>query len=155
MTDNAKEISAIDVIYKLYDKITLMDKKIDDINLNIKLLSNKITKISKDIGENPIKTPVSGDKPALENKQSHILSAGNIKTFGYIINKQKKAISNVKINIYNDKNEIIRTKLSDENGYWEVKLPPGKYGIEYVNKGFKPINLSAEITNDMKEFAVK
>jgi hypothetical protein len=80
------------------------------------------------------------------------LVIGKIKVYGKIVNKNKEPISNVNINIYNESSQVIKKRQTDAEGYWEVRLPAGRYGIEYAQKGFKPINRNIELSNDMKMF---
>ena len=45
-----REVSAVDAIYDLVEKIDILYKKVDIIDSNIKLLNNKISKMNKAAG---------------------------------------------------------------------------------------------------------
>jgi len=164
--DKTKEQSAIDIIYLLYDEVKFLSKQVEVLDTNIKLLNNKFAKFSKSQGSEttvetagqPTAKAVPGLKQASQQKEEGRpgpLVLGNIKTYGYIQNKSKIPIKGVQVNIYNESGEVIKSKETDDNGYWEFRLPPGHFGVEYINKGFKPINFSTELKDGVKEYGVK
>jgi hypothetical protein len=153
-----KEQSAIDAIYEILEKIEFLDKRVQIIDDNLKILSNKVTKLSRNVAASAAVTTVGGNTTRDEpKKQQEIdrLVLGNIKTYGYIVNRTKKPIENVNINIYDVKNKLIKNAKTNNDGYWEVRLPPGKYGVEYIHKNFKPINRVAELVDDIRDYEVR
>lgn len=161
MAEN-KEESAIDVIYGLRDSFEFMIKKVNVIETNIKLMNNKISKINKALNNLKEQAPVVNTN--VSTAPSDIIKSsgkegglviGKIKTFGRIADRNRKPIGGVLVKVHNSDGDIIKTRQTDSDGYWDVRLPPGKYGVEYVHKGFKPINLTVTLTDDMETCEVK
>ena len=154
-----KEKSAIDAIYEILDKLELLDKRVQVIDDNIKILSNKVSKIGKNTavaasGNIPIVKDNRQPEPERQQKVEKLV-LGNIKTHGYIVNKGKVPITNVIINVYNGSNKLVKNTKTNNDGHWEVRLPPGKYGVEYIHKKFKPINRTIELAEDIREYEVR
>lgn len=156
---NSKEMDAIEIIYALFDEVKKLNKKVDIVDNNIKLLNNKVSKLNKLISIQDVKKPVTQPTAvAVQGKvppaQKGKLVIGNIKTFGRIANKEGAAISGVEINVYDVAGQIIKNKKTNKEGYWDVRLPPGDYGVEYKRAGFKAVNLNIKLDESMREFEV-
>jgi flagellar hook assembly protein FlgD len=152
-----KEQSAIDAIYEILDKLELLDKRVQIIDDNVKILSNKITKLGRNAAvasSISVKNDSMQEVPARQQKVEKLI-LGNIKTYGYIVNKAKVPINDVAVNIYDNLSKLIKNIKTNRDGYWEVRLPSGKYGVEYIHKKFKPINKTIELTNDTNEYEVR
>jgi hypothetical protein len=161
-----KEQSAIDIIYSLLDKVDLLDKKIDMIDTNVKHLNNKVSQIRNSVNAGP-----SRAKPGLPSQPSAQPSAvapntiqksevaklvlGSIKVFGYIADKNRVPITDVVINVYNQQSELVKSESSNKDGHWEVRLPSGRYGVEYSHSRFKSINRTISLEEDMSAYEVK
>jgi len=160
MSERAK--SAVDVIYNLEKLVKKIDMRLNVIDGNIKLLNNKILKLQKAVNilsDTPKTTNenVSGmpsDAIIKSGKKSDLFVTGPIKTFGRIRTKERKPISDVEVFIYNENGDVIKTRRTDSEGYWEVRLPVGKFGVEYKRKGFKSVNLTIRLLDTMNEFEV-
>tara|TARA_R110001583_G_scaffold16234_17_gene66332 strand:- start:4598 stop:5077 length:480 start_codon:yes stop_codon:yes gene_type:complete len=154
------EISAIDAIYDILSKIDNIDKRISLIDSNIKLLNNKVSKVISSgaavRAAPPDPEPDSGGMVEhAAQKGVDKLVLGNIKTFGYIVNKSNVPIEDVAVTVYADDSSIVKSLFSNEDGYWEVRLPGGEYGVEYIHKNFKPINKVISLQKDMLNFEVR
>lgn len=157
------DISAVDAIYLLLEKVDLLDKKISIVDTNVKLLSNKISKISSNsaVAASAAASPPTPSKP--EAKQSaparqqkvEKLVLGNCKAYGYIVSKAKLPIEGVSVNIFDESSSLIKSVSTNSDGHWEVRLPPGRYGVEYIHKNFKPINRTITLTPEDKNFEVR
>jgi hypothetical protein len=157
-----KEQAAIDKIYQMEEDIAYIKQYVQLIDNNLKLLNNKLAKISDALESQPIPqaptkiTATPGTPPPPQKrKESERLVLGKIKTFGYIVNKSKQPIPDVDIQVYDEDNEIVKRRKTDRDGYWEVRLPPGKYGVEYRQEGYRPINRTILLDRTMKSFEVK
>lgn len=159
-----KEYSAIDIIYNLYEKFESFEKKLQAIDDNIKILNNKITKINKvgnQLAEHkPTATPVSPvvqEDPDQDIKvgKPEKLVLGSIKVFGYIVNRMREPVQDVIVNIFDNENKLIKSAKSNNDGYWDFRLPAGTYSMQYIHSKFKPINKNISIPNNVKEFEVK
>lgn len=165
MSEENREISAIDTIYLLKDLIERLDKKIDILDGNLKLANNKISKLQKMVTNLTLveanSVEKNKEKEIVPNqiirtgKRSNSYIAGPIRTFGKIVSKELKPIQDVQVAIFNDENEVIKTRKTDSKGYWEVRLPSGKFGVQYTHKKFKPINLTIELDDNITEYEVK
>jgi hypothetical protein len=154
-----REQSAIDAIYEILDKLEFLDKKVQVIDNNVKLLNNKIVKLSSGSSPKAI-APSSGPSaaaPQADDSSTQIdrVVLGKVKTFGYIVNKARQPLESVVVNIYDNKNKLIKNVKTNNDGYWEVRLPSGDYGVEYIHKKFMPINRTIKLAQDIREHEVR
>ena len=143
------ELSAIDAIYKILEKVDRIEKLIINTDNNVKLANNKIAKLQKKIDE----LSIAPKKVAYAVVPGELPSK-NIKVYGFIKNSQKKPIDNVIVNIYDEVGNAIKKTETNPSGYWSLILEPGKYGVEYIHQKFKPINKVILITEDMEDYEV-
>jgi hypothetical protein len=180
MTDEEK--SALDIIYLLPSILKKLESKIDVIDNNVKILNNKIIKLSQekkdsrpqqDHIQTPIKTveekiiyqpraeapdtvPTSVQaKQEVKTQQPTKFILGNKKVYGHIKTTSMKPVVGATIKIFDSTNSLVRETNSDKDGYWESRLPSGKFSSEILIGGLKPINRSFELLNDTKEFELK
>jgi hypothetical protein len=159
-----KEISAIDAIYQILDRIGTMEKRLHVIDDNVKILSNKVTKALRDSGPTAVEAkprvvaPVAkNNSPQKSSSQQKVekLLLGNVRVFGYIVNKGKHPLEDVQIKVFDDESRVVKNNKTNSDGYWEVRLPPGRYGVEYIHKNFKPINRTIELSPEIKEYEIR
>lgn len=178
-----EEKSALDIIYSLPSILKKLESKIDVIDNNVKILNNKFLKLSQEKKEHqkisvkeeiskpeeilqpilpravaPDKMPevnAIAQRAATPNSESTKLLLGNKKVFGYIKTTSMKPVSGATVKIFDSKNSLVREINSDKDGYWEARLPSGKFSCEILIGSIKPINRSFELTNDIKEFELK
>lgn len=155
-----KEQSAIDAIYEILDQIRLLNDRMTIIDNNIKLINNRLNKMNK-AGPTATSGPtattgavVQAEIPPANNNVLHL-----IKIFGRVKNQNKKPIKDVYVKIYSPKGDVMKSRTTDSDGYWEARMPAGSYGIEldasHINKKFRPINRNITINDTMNEFEVK
>jgi cell wall-associated NlpC family hydrolase len=159
-----KARSAIDEIFTIAERLEKIEKQLKVMDNNIKILNNKVSKASKQSApkaEAPRAVAPKATAPKAEpviTARTKDLVIGDIKLYGYIYSKSEQPIKGVNITVYNDSGEIIKEKVSNNDGFWSVRLPPGKYGVEYNHqfgkRKFKPINRTIELTERMKELEV-
>lgn len=151
------EQSAIDVIYSLDKKLEEVLSRITIVEDNLKVLNNKVLKLYKLSPLPPVKNEPTHLLPERQHNSGKIekLVLGNVRVFGFIVNKAQEPLEDVSVNIYDSKSSLIKSLKSDEKGSWEVRLPSGKFGIEYIHKKFKPVNKTIEVLDGTKEFEVK
>lgn len=147
------EISAIDAIYEILEKIEKIEAITKVTDNNIKLLNNKVSKLSKKIDEIEISPKKSSGTVTAVIPQAN--KTKNIKVFGNIKNSKKEPINNVLVKIYDESGEEIKSAKTSPKGYWSAIIEPGKYGVEYIHERFKPINKVINVTNDMATYEVK
>jgi len=154
-----REKSAIDAIYELLDDVKIIKKKLEIIDNNIKLLNNKVNKSvvsGKNNGKPTATAPVAVVPPP---KDKNVEPSKTVKVFGRIKNQRKKPIKDVQVRIFSPQGSVVKSRTTDSEGYWEARIPSGKYGVEYdasgINKKFRPINLNINVDKDVKEYEVK
>lgn len=155
MSEDSREKSAIDAIYSIEEKLNSFAKRFQVIEDNLKLINNKLLKLSK--ASTPL-PPVKVDhtpEPSLRQQKVEKLLLGNVKLFGFIVNKSTEPIPDVTVNVFDSNSQLVKTVKTDGNGYWEVRLPSGKFGVEYIHKKFKPVNKTVELLDGTKEFEVR
>jgi hypothetical protein len=157
-----KSKSAIDLIYELNEKMDKVMARLDVIDTNIKLSNNKMSKINKaikelrdDMDSMVINSPSPGTQDIVKSGKEGPLVLGKIKTFGRIVDPKLRPIQDVLVKVYNEEGDLIKTRKTDRDGYWDVRLPSGSYGVEYIQKGFRPASTRVELTDDMESYEVK
>lgn len=159
MSEGKRESSAIDVIYELKNMMEKIDKRLEILDNNLKLMNNKVVKLQKTVGNLTLSSSENSDlkkektaNPIIKSgKRSDKYVTGPIRTYGKILSKDHTPIKDVQVAIFNDENEVIKTRKTDSKGFWEVRLPQGEYSVQYTHKRFKPINISITLNDDMKE----
>jgi hypothetical protein len=163
-----REQSAIDVIYELLDEVKELRKEIVNIDSNIKLLNNKISKMATV----PVPTvaaslPVpTATVPAMPTATAVVPpskptseAAHTVKLFGRVKNQARKPLKGVYIKVYDPKGILIKSRETDTEGYWEARVLPGQYVIELdptgINKKFLTKNVNIEVLENMLEYEVK
>ena len=157
--------SAIEIIFTLEEKIDKIMAKIDLLEVNISNLNNKVYVLNSKVSDMSIRETQSFDGGASrarsasastpESNPVSSLVLGNVKVFGYVLNKSKMPINNVYIRIFASNNSVIKETSTDKNGYWECRLPSGNFGVEYTHKNFKPVNRPLEVPEGVNSFEVK
>ena len=146
-----REKSAIDAIYDMEEKLNNMEKRIRSNEGKLDLILSKLDKLSKS-------TPavkINSQPESVSQQKVKKLLLGSVKVFGYIVNKAKVPLVGVQVKLYDDKSELVKDLKTDDNGYWEVRLPGGRYGVEYLHKNFKPINKTIEFSKEDKIYEVR
>lgn len=150
-----REQTAVDTIYELMEQIKLLHQKIDIMDNNIKLLNNKLSKTQPTVSNKPMAVVPDG-KPQIKptSEEQH-----KIKLFGRIKNQNKKPIKGVYIKIRDAKGEIILSRETNAEGYWEARVFSGQYVIELdpsaVIKMARPQNFNITLDETMNEYEVK
>jgi hypothetical protein len=162
MSDNNRAESAIDMIFNLSSQIEHLDKKLTVIDSNLKLLNNKVSKLSKQEQGRPLTLNVDRD---FKNNSDNViiddeegpggLRLGNVSVFGHIIDGGKNPIDNVLVTLYDSKNKLIKDISSNKDGFWSVRLSPGDYSVKYEIEGYKDIRRKFELKDNMKRYEVK
>lgn len=150
----SREHSAIDSIYSMEEVLKEILNRLQVVEDNVKIINNKLSKLSK---PNPLPLDKNEGRSVLPQRQQKVetLVLGNIKLFGYIVNKAKSPLEDVAINVYDSNNKLVKNMKSDKDGYWEARLPSGSYGVEYIHKKFKPINKTVHLKDGTKEVEVR
>ena len=153
-----KELSAIDAIYRILEKLESLDKRVNVLDSNLKLINNKLSK------NNP--TTISAGGLAVEGRRQdrerihrdqdiNKLVIGKVKVFGYIVNSSKIPIDGVEVNVYEEFSSLIKKAVTDQDGHWSVRLPPGRYSVEYSHENFKPIKKDIELNEEITKYEVR
>jgi hypothetical protein len=171
------EKTALEIILELPSILKKIENKIDVLDTNLKILNSKINKLK--IEEQKISTPKevteptntevdlsagkpmampggSSPSPGLSNSSNSAakLVLGSIKVFSSVKTSAGKPVEGMTINVFDKSNDLIRNLLTDKDGYWECKLPHGKYSIEMIHPKIKTINKQFELSKDIKTYEV-
>ena len=148
---NSREKSAIDAIYDMEKKIEDMERRLKSTEGKVDLILSKLDKLSKPAPVGKIDSQQNISSPQKVKK----LLLGAVKVFGYVVNKSKHPIVGVQVKIYDESNELVKDIKTNDDGYWEVRLPGGRYGVEYLHKNFKPVNKTVEFSKEDKIYEVR
>jgi hypothetical protein len=62
------------------------------------------------------------------------------------------------VRIFSPKGEMIKSRSTNKDGYWEARIPPGEYGVEYdpsnINKRLRPVNFKIVVEKGIKELDI-
>lgn len=155
--------TAIETIFTLEEKLDKITAKIDLLDITVSNLNNKIYVLNSKISELSNVTPYTGGMPSAsvpsgsvaKQAQSSSLVLGNVRVFGYILNQSKMPIRDVYVRVFSSDNSVIKETSTDSDGYWECRLPSGRFGVEYTHKNFKPINRPITIPEGVGSYEVK
>jgi hypothetical protein len=101
----------------------------------------------------PIKSEDSTQIKAMVTEPKKLV-LGSTKVFSNIKTASGKPVDGMTINIFDTTNELIRSLITTKEGYWECRLPHGKYSLEMIHPKLKTMNKSFEIQKDVKIFEV-
>ncbi len=166
---SGEEKSAIEVILELPALLKRLENKIDVLDTNLKILNSKYNKqitagvtispqqfVTSETQQLPTAMPVgvADNKKQKQQKVSQTLTLGNIKVFSNVKTSSGKAVDGMTINVFNNENNLIRNIVTNKDGFWECRLPPGKYSIEMIHPKLKTINKEFELLKDTKTFEI-
>jgi len=181
---NEEEKSALDIIYSLPAILKKLESKIDVIDNNVKLLNNKIKNLKinaheapqketlneENVGvakkeiimpraEAPDKMPVMYDRRSVQENRAEFIQPkfliGSKKVYGYIKLTSMKPVSGARIKIFDHLNDLVKDLTSDKEGFWECRLPAGKFNCEIIVGSFKALNRTFELKEEIKELEIK
>ena len=148
---SSREKSAIDAIYDMEKKIEDMERRLKSTEGKIDLMLSKLDKLSK---PTPV-VKIDSQQQNVSQQKVQKLLLGAVKVFGYVVNKSKQPIIGVQVKLYDESNELVKDLKTNDDGYWEVRLPAGRYGVEYLHKNFKPVNKTIEFGKEDKFYEVR
>lgn len=162
-----REISAIDSIYEILERIKKIEEHYNLLNKQNALINNKLNKLLEasnskvelkpstkpKVSSVSVKTQDKAERSSPENEPSGLV-LGNIKVFSKMLSPKRVPISDVNIRIFDIKNSMVRNMLTDSKGYWEARLPAGKYRITMDHDNFKTIEKIITLEKSMKKFEV-
>lgn len=174
-----QEKTALEIILELPSILRKLENKIDVLDTNLKILNTKLNKIKttepqiipsaqqpveikKEQEEAEVQRPMAMPGVALDKQgatpqqrqPANKLILGSIKVFSRIKTASGKPVDGMTINIFDKENDLIRNLITDKDGYWECKLPSGKYSIEMIHPKLKTINKEFELLKDVKTYEV-
>lgn len=150
-----REQSAIDAIYDTVEKVNFLSEQVKDLEGKMGLMLSKLDKLNKlSLSGSPVPDKNSSPTKKVSQQKVEKLVLGPIRVFGNIVNKNREPLLGVQVNIYDEENELVKEVKTNDSGFWEVRLPSGRYGVEYLHKNFKPINRTIELKEGIKTFEV-
>ena len=180
MADEKK--TALEIILELPSLFKRMEARINVLDTNLKILNSKLNKMKVSTTQEPETQNLEEEKseqdqpkrflptatpgpvgvaeesdvqaPVKQSDSPKKLVLGPIKVYSTIRTTTGKPVDGMTINIFDSSNELIRELKTNKEGYWECKLPSGKYSLEMIHPRLKTINKIFELQKNMKEFEV-
>lgn len=162
--------SAIDEIFKISENlesvtnsIKILEKNIKSLNSKFIILTKKIDSIEESSQKQEEKGIPRASAPGSSNEATSLvkkeetndkLVLGSVKTYGYIANKDRVPIPNIKVSIFDNNEDRIRNIKTNSDGYWEARLPSGNYKIIYSHEKFNDIVKDISIPKGSINFRV-
>lgn len=103
----------------------------------------------------PHSIPEVSQKPQKQNTETTKLVIGNKKVFGYIKTTSMKPVFGASVKVFDIENNLVKDISSDKDGYWECRLPKGKFNCEILMGTMKLINRNFELNDEIKELEIK
>jgi len=138
--------SGIKMIEELADAVALLGKRFEVIEQNTKILLKRANG-SQIKAQGAALTGLKPTTTAAKTKQSSVTAS---KVMGKIKNQEGKAVSGVKVKIFNEHSHIIKETKTNRAGDWMCFLPPGKYGAEYFLKDMINANVNFIVTSEQR-----
>jgi hypothetical protein len=175
-------MTGIEMLEKLVKDIENMKQQVQLMDANLKVLNNRInqlitgsTPIKQGVAQQAISPPISvrpkqeqaaiaapvlASTPKVQPQQgpSVAIKTGRLiykRVFGYLKNQQDKPIEEALVLVYNSRNEVCASAVSDPTGLWETMLTPGRYVAEFKKDNFPAVNRAFEFTEFVKDHEVK
>ena len=164
-----REISAIDSIYEVLERIKKIESHYELLNKQLAIMNNKLNMLvdsETEIIEKPTAKPFSStysnmdskDRSAaqeiVETKESGFV-IGKVKVFSKLLTPSKQPIPDVNVKIFSFDNKVLRNILTDRGGYWDARLPPGRYRVTMDHSNFKTIERNIVLDDSMKVYEVR
>lgn len=132
------EKTGLDVLTELVDEIKLLNKKIDLLDQNVKILLNKdkgkvITTVQA-IDPSKIQAPKEQGKMIIKKeypKRVGAMAGGKIIA---TVDKIQVQIYEADVRIFDEKNIVVKETSTNKSGVWQCLLKPGKYVAEIKGK---------------------
>ena len=162
-----REISAIDSIYEVLERIKKIENHYELLNKQLALMNNKLNVLMDDeLKSAPTAKPFSStytdvnskDKSTTKIKESNDQGGfviGKVKVFSKMLTPSKQPIPDVNIKIFSFDNKVIRNILTDKQGYWDARLPPGRYRVTMDHSNFKTIERNIVLDKTMNAYEVR
>jgi hypothetical protein len=171
-----RELSAIDSIYEVLERIKNIEKHYELLNKQSAIINNKLNKITelletanvseKDlpITSKPFVSTYSDfktkDKMSAPTKEKSpeaegSFVVGKVKVFSKLLTPARQPIPDVNVKIFDFNNKIVRNILTDKKGYWESRLPPGRYRLTMDHSNFKTIEKDLKLDDNITVYEVK
>lgn len=129
----------------------VMDRNVKELmnqQINAQKISRAPSVSTTPLNEEEDKIFDFGSSPGTVRRQK------TIKVFGYVQRTGGMPIPDVSVTFWNDKNEEVLKRITSVNGYWEGRLPAGKYALEYSGEKVRSINKVVELDNSMNELEI-
>jgi hypothetical protein len=151
--------SGIEMIEEILDKVNKLDKRLQTVEDNMKILLSRANNIEQLKPQQPvapkIKPMAEGPKPSIDGVTPSVTSSegdagavkaatNTIKVMGKIKNQEGKALIGVNVTVVKENGEIAKKTKTNRAGDWMSFLPVGRYKARYFLD--KMINTSVAFT---------
>ena len=146
-------MKGIDILQKLADDVDEMKKTILVLDRNVKKLMNQ--KPQAPLAA-PTAQPAGGEVEGTQKRiKGGFTREKTIKVYGNAQRTGGMPIQNVKITVFDAKDKEVASRITNENGYWQARIPAGQYVVEYSHESFNAVNKVFKIDNKMDEYKVE
>jgi hypothetical protein len=139
--------SGLEMIEDLLDKVSLLDRRMQSIEQNMKLLLAARNASSPQglppglkLNNKPAQS-ATANAPRLEAPNSPpkpkpaVIAAPNARVIGRIKGKDGKALPEVEVKVYDNRNAQVKNTRTNRAGDWMAFLPPGRYVAACLKEG--------------------
>lgn len=147
-------MKASELLEKLVSQVESLTQKVDVMDRNIKQLLNKKPEEQKTQPKLPTVKAEDSQQDFQFKSLREVKREKTVRVFGYVKRTGGIPMTDVVISVFDSKDKIMMTRSTNDRGYWEGRLPIGKYVIEYKKDGFSAINKVFEITSNMDELEI-
>lgn len=148
-------MTAIETILK---EIENLGKKIDILDRNVKQLMNQRMPVPRasavpSVSTTPL-TPEEEDLFSFKSNPGPVHRPKTIKVFGYVQRTGGIPIPDVVVTVWDNDDKEVMKRITSVNGYWEGRLPAGKYALEYSGDNVRPVNKVILIDDTMDKLEI-
>ena len=145
-------MKGMEILQKLADDVEEIKKTLLVLDRNVKQLMNQKAQAPL-IG---LSAHAAGGEVANSQKRvtGGFARAKTIKVYGNVQRTGGIPIQNVTVTVFDANDKEAAKRITNENGYWQARIPAGDYVVEYSHEKFNAINKVFKINNEMDEYKV-
>ena len=142
----------MEILQKLADDVEEIKKTLLVLDRNIKQLMNQKPQAPS---TGPTAQAAGGEVTSAQKRiKGGFTREKTIKVYGQAQRTGGIPIQNVKVIVFDAEDTEVVSRITNENGYWQARIPAGDYVAEYSHESFNAVNKVFKITNKMDEYKV-
>ena len=144
-------MKGIDILQKIAEQQEEMLQLFKVLDRNVKKLMNQKPQAPAAM---PSALMGDGEEKAQKRIKGGFTREKTIKVYGQAQRTGGIPIQNVKVTVFDAEDTEVVSRITNENGYWQARIPAGDYVAEYSHESFNAVNKVFKITNKMDEYKV-